>query len=222
MTSDRDPAVLQQPAGHLRPDPADGPADRPQKGAVDDFQTQPARGRQGARQGRQEPGVADRSPRKQLKTKKKSVQDKLAEARRLLANLTAKEKARLAAIEKKKAEEARRKAAELAEKQREAAAGQKQQEQAQQRRRPSGSGSSPAVRAALRRPPRAAPRRPRRSPSPSPSSASRTSGAPPAPAPSTAQGSPRPPGRPPVSRCRAHMGPGEGRHARLDLRPQAG
>ncbi|WP_055546761.1 C40 family peptidase [Streptomyces sp. NBRC 110028] len=101
-----------------------------QKRAVDDFQTQAAKAAK-------ERGEAAKSlaslteTQKELKTKKKSVQDKLSQARRLLASLTAKEKARLAAIEKKKAEEARRKAAELAEKQRQAAAQQKQQQEQQ-------------------------------------------------------------------------------------------
>ncbi|MFI0779824.1 NlpC/P60 family protein [Streptomyces sp. NPDC021212] len=111
-----------------------------EKRAVDDFQTQAAKAAK-------ERGEAAKSlaslteTQKELKAKKKSVQDKLAQARRLLANLTAKEKARLAAIEKKKAEEARRKAAELAEKQREAAARQKAQEQEQQSSGSSSSGS---------------------------------------------------------------------------------
>ncbi|MEU0085550.1 NlpC/P60 family protein [Streptomyces sp. NPDC006274] len=45
-----------------------------------------------------------------LRTSKQTVQTKLAEARTLLSTLTAEEKARLAAIERKKEEEARRKA----------------------------------------------------------------------------------------------------------------
>ncbi|MEW2634610.1 C40 family peptidase [Streptomyces sp. NPDC048389] len=49
-----------------------------------------------------------------LRTSKQTVQTKLAEARTLLATLTAEEKARLAAIERKKEEEARRKAEEKA------------------------------------------------------------------------------------------------------------
>ncbi|WP_405647546.1 NlpC/P60 family protein [Streptomyces sp. NBC_00019] len=52
-----------------------------------------------------------------LKTAKATVQRKLSAARELLSQLTAEEKARLAAIEKKKQEEAARKAAELAEQQ---------------------------------------------------------------------------------------------------------
>jgi cell wall-associated NlpC family hydrolase len=49
-----------------------------------------------------------------LKTAKATVQKKLATARELLSQLTAEEKARLAAIEKREQEEAARKAAELA------------------------------------------------------------------------------------------------------------
>ncbi|WP_369261411.1 NlpC/P60 family protein [Streptomyces sp. R35] len=52
-----------------------------------------------------------------LKTSKADVQKKLSAARELLSDLTAQEKARLAAIEKKKQEEADRKAAELAQQQ---------------------------------------------------------------------------------------------------------
>ncbi|MEU8873137.1 NlpC/P60 family protein [Streptomyces javensis] len=108
-----------------------------QKQAVDDFQKQRVKA---AKEG----GKASESlasltaSQKQLKVQKKTVQDKLTEARRLLANLTAKEKARLAAIEKKKAEEARRKAAELAEKQRQEAAAREKREQ----RNAGGSGST--------------------------------------------------------------------------------
>ncbi|MFJ3665501.1 NlpC/P60 family protein [Streptomyces sp. NPDC090106] len=50
-----------------------------------------------------------------LKTAKATVQKKLSDARELLSQLNAEEKARLAAIEKRKQEEAARKAAELAE-----------------------------------------------------------------------------------------------------------
>ncbi|MEE4591785.1 NlpC/P60 family protein [Streptomyces sp. DSM 41524] len=110
-----------------------------QKQAVDDFQKQ--RVKAAKERGKASESLASlTASQKQLKVQKKTVQDKLTEARRLLANLTAKEKARLAAIEKKKAEEARRKAAELAEKQRqEAAARKKQQEQEQQNAGGSGS-----------------------------------------------------------------------------------
>ncbi|MCX4456242.1 NlpC/P60 family protein [Streptomyces sp. NBC_01340] len=71
-----------------------------------------------------------------LKTSKADVQRKLAEARDLLSKLTAEEKARLAAIEKKKQEAADRKAAELAQQQ--AAAEKKAQEAAAQQQTGSG------------------------------------------------------------------------------------
>lgn len=62
-----------------------------------------------------------------LKTAKATVQKKLTDARELMSKLTAEEKARLAAIEKKKQKEAARKAAELA---RQQAEQQKAQEEA--------------------------------------------------------------------------------------------
>ncbi|MFE7269099.1 NlpC/P60 family protein [Streptomyces sp. NPDC057623] len=65
-----------------------------------------------------------------LRTAKTTVQTKLADARELLSKLTAEEKARLAAIEKRKQEEAARKAAELAKQQAEAE--RQRQEAAQQ------------------------------------------------------------------------------------------
>ncbi|MFD5133447.1 C40 family peptidase [Streptomyces olindensis] len=78
-----------------------------------------------------------------LKTAKATVQRKLADARELLSQLTAEEKARLAAIEKEKQEEAARKAAELA---REQAEQQQAQEEAAQQQESgssaSGSGTS--------------------------------------------------------------------------------
>ncbi|MFB7506752.1 C40 family peptidase [Streptomyces broussonetiae] len=67
-----------------------------------------------------------------LQTAKATVQKKLASARELLSQLTAQEKARLAAIEREKQQEAARKAAELA----------KQQAQAQQQSGSAGSSSS--------------------------------------------------------------------------------
>ncbi|MBT2421401.1 C40 family peptidase [Streptomyces sp. ISL-22] len=65
-----------------------------------------------------------------LQTAKATVQQKLSDARQLLSKLTAEEKARLAAIEKRKQEEAARKAAELARQQAEAE--RRRQEAAQQ------------------------------------------------------------------------------------------
>ena len=84
-----------------------------------------------------------------LKTAKATVQKKLGDARELMAKLTAEEKARLAAIEKKKQQEAARKAAELA---RQQAERQKAQEEAAQQEsgtsdssESSGSGTSPST-----------------------------------------------------------------------------
>ncbi|MEU1028158.1 NlpC/P60 family protein [Streptomyces mirabilis] len=75
-----------------------------------------------------------------LRTSKADVQRKLAEARSLLSKLTAEEKARLAAIEKKKQEAADRKAAELAQQQ--AAAEKKAQEAAAQQQTSGTTGTS--------------------------------------------------------------------------------
>ncbi|MFG3658201.1 NlpC/P60 family protein [Streptomyces sp. NPDC047706] len=74
-----------------------------------------------------------------LRTAKATVQKKLADARTLLSELTAEEKARLAAIEKRKQEEAEHKAAELA---RQQAEEQRRQEAAQQEQESAGGGSS--------------------------------------------------------------------------------
>ena len=77
---------------------------------------------------------------KDLKAAKAKVQKKLAAARELMSKLTAEEKARLAAIEKKKQEEAARKAAELARQQEEQRKAQQQaQQEAQQESGSSGS-----------------------------------------------------------------------------------
>ncbi|QOV36155.1 C40 family peptidase [Streptomyces ferrugineus] len=81
-----------------------------------------------------------------LQTAKTTVQQKLSDARELLSKLTAEEKARLAAIEKRKQEEAARKAAELARQQAEAEAERERQEAAAQQQEttepPADSGTS--------------------------------------------------------------------------------
>ncbi|MDH6217454.1 NlpC/P60 family protein [Streptomyces pseudovenezuelae] len=87
-----------------------------QKDAVDDYVTEQSatmKKRQEASQGLETLSDAQSG----LRTAKSTVQKKLADARDLLSQLTAQEKARLAAIEKKKQREAARKAAELAEQQ---------------------------------------------------------------------------------------------------------
>lgn len=109
-----------------------------QKAAVDDYVTQQTE----TMKKRQEATESLRTlteTQGDLKTAKATVQKKLADARELLSELTAEEKARLAAIEKRKQQEAARKAAELARQQaaQEQAEQQEREEAAQQ-----GGGSS--------------------------------------------------------------------------------
>ncbi|MDX3571201.1 NlpC/P60 family protein [Streptomyces sp. ID05-47C] len=92
-----------------------------QKGAVDDYfadQAETMKKRQEAAESLQT--LTD--SQNDLRTAKATVQKKLSSARTLLSQLTAEEKARLAAIEERKRQEAARKAAELAEQQQKAAA----------------------------------------------------------------------------------------------------
>ncbi|MFF8927948.1 NlpC/P60 family protein [Streptomyces longwoodensis] len=103
-----------------------------QKSAVDDYVTEQA----ATMKKRQEASQSLRTltdTQSDLRTAKATVQQKLTAARELLAQLTAQEKARLAAIEKRKQEEAARQAAALAKQQAEARAAQQDS--------PSGSGS---------------------------------------------------------------------------------
>lgn len=87
-----------------------------QKKAVDEYQTQQASAtKQRTKAAKSLETLSD--SRDELRTSKQTVQKKLGQARTMLSELTAEEKARLAAIEKKKEEEAKRKAAELARKQ---------------------------------------------------------------------------------------------------------
>ncbi|MFE0819565.1 NlpC/P60 family protein [Streptomyces sp. NPDC058807] len=87
-----------------------------QKDAVDDYVTQQSETMKKRREATESLKTLTDS-QNDLKTAKATVQKKLATARELLSELTAEEKARLAAIEKKKQEEAARKAAELAKQQ---------------------------------------------------------------------------------------------------------
>ncbi|MFJ4423696.1 C40 family peptidase [Streptomyces bobili] len=106
-----------------------------QKGAVDDYfadQAETMTKRQEAAESLQT--LTD--SQNDLRTAKATVQKKLSSARALLSQLTAEEKARLAAIEERKRQEAARKAAELAEQQQKAAAAQQESGDA------SGSGST--------------------------------------------------------------------------------
>jgi peptidoglycan hydrolase CwlO-like protein len=84
-----------------------------QKAAVDDYVTEQAATTKKRAEAAKSLETLT-SSQNALKTSKADVQHKLTEARELLSKLTAEEKARLAAIEKKKQEEAARKAAELA------------------------------------------------------------------------------------------------------------
>ncbi|MGV9290376.1 NlpC/P60 family protein [Streptomyces sp. NPDC003719] len=84
-----------------------------QKDAVDDFVTQQSDTMKKRREATESLETLTDS-QNDLKQAKATVQGKLSDARELLSTLTAEEKARLAAIEKKKQEEATRKAAELA------------------------------------------------------------------------------------------------------------
>ncbi|MFD5004308.1 NlpC/P60 family protein [Streptomyces mutabilis] len=108
-----------------------------QKDAVDDYVTQQSETMKKRREATESLETLTES-QNDLKTAKATVQKKLATARELLSELTAEEKARLAAIERKKQEEAARKAAELAKQQ---AAERERQEREQAAQRESGSGS---------------------------------------------------------------------------------
>ncbi|WP_369171812.1 NlpC/P60 family protein [Streptomyces sp. R28] len=100
-----------------------------QKEAVDDYFTQQSTTMKKRQEATQSLQTLTES-QNDLQTAKTTVQQKLSDARELLSKLTAEEKARLAAIEKRKQEEAARKAAELARQQ--AAAEAERQEAAQQ------------------------------------------------------------------------------------------
>ncbi|MFF9816887.1 NlpC/P60 family protein [Streptomyces sp. NPDC014006] len=98
-----------------------------QKEAVDDYVTQQSETMRQRREATDSLRTLTDS-QNDLRTAKATVQQKLADARELLSQLTAEEKARLAAIERHQQEEAARKAAELA---RQQAAQQQQQTQQQ-------------------------------------------------------------------------------------------
>ncbi|WP_186776896.1 C40 family peptidase [Streptomyces salinarius] len=114
-----------------------------QKSAVDDYVTQQSETMKKRREATESLETLTES-QNDLKTAKSTVQKKLATARELLSELTAEEKARLAAIEKKKQQEAARKAAELAKQQaaQEEAERKRQEEAAQQQGSDAGSGGT--------------------------------------------------------------------------------
>ncbi|MEU6176674.1 C40 family peptidase [Streptomyces coeruleorubidus] len=109
-----------------------------QKVAVDDYVTEQSETMR-QRQEATESLATLNETQGDLKTAKATVQRKLADARELLSQLTAEEKARLAAIEREKQQEAARKAAELA---RQQAVQQQAQEEAAQQESGSSSSSS--------------------------------------------------------------------------------
>lgn len=114
-----------------------------QKEAVDDYVTQQSETMKKRQEATESLQTLNES-QSDLKTAKSTVQKKLSDARELLSELTAEEKARLAEIERKKQEEAARKAAELAKQQ--AAEEERRQEAAeaaqQQESGSTGSGST--------------------------------------------------------------------------------
>ncbi|MFJ8805020.1 NlpC/P60 family protein [Streptomyces sp. NPDC102490] len=114
-----------------------------QKSAVDDYVTQQSETMKKRREATESLETLT-DAQTDLKTAKSTVQKKLATARELLSELTAEEKARLAAIEKKKQQEAARKAAELAKQQtaREAAERERREEAAQQQESGAGTGGT--------------------------------------------------------------------------------
>ncbi|WP_309058801.1 NlpC/P60 family protein [Streptomyces sp.] len=109
-----------------------------QKEAVDDYVTQQSETMKKRREATESLQTLTES-QGDLKTAKATVQKKLADARELMSELTAEEKARLAAIEKKKQKEAARKAAELA---RQQAERQRAQEEAREEAARQESGTS--------------------------------------------------------------------------------
>lgn len=109
-----------------------------QKDAVDDYVTQQSDTMDKRREATESLETLTDS-QNDLKTAKATVQQKLTTARELLSTLTAEEKARLAAIEKKKQKEAARKASELAKQQAEE---RQRQEQADQQESGTSSGSA--------------------------------------------------------------------------------
>ncbi|MEU8990258.1 NlpC/P60 family protein [Streptomyces sp. NPDC048558] len=111
-----------------------------QKESVDDYFTQQSATMKKRKEATQSLETLTES-QNDLQTAKSTVQKKLADARELLSKLTAEEKARLAAIEKRKQEEAARKAAELA-RQQEAAERRRQEAAQQQESNDSSSDSS--------------------------------------------------------------------------------
>ncbi|MER5212321.1 NlpC/P60 family protein [Streptomyces sp. NPDC002838] len=114
-----------------------------QKGAVDDYVTEQSATMKKRQEATQSLETLTES-QGDLRTAKATVQKKLADARALLSQLTAEEKARLAAIEKERQQEAARKAAELARQQAEEERA-RQEAAAQQEQNSSADTSTPST-----------------------------------------------------------------------------
>ncbi|MFD9977002.1 NlpC/P60 family protein [Streptomyces sp. NPDC059017] len=111
-----------------------------QRGAIADYETQRAEAaKQRAQATRSLETLTD--SQESLRARKQAVQKKLAEARELLSQLTAEERARLAELERKKEEEARRKAEARAKAEAEAEAERQLQERERQEREQTGTGA---------------------------------------------------------------------------------
>ncbi len=114
-----------------------------QKEAVDEYVTQQSATMKKRREATRSLETLTES-QNDLQAAKTTVQRKLSDARELLSKLTAEEKARLAAIEKRKQEEAARKAAELARQQAEAERQRQEAAQQQESSESADSGTSQA------------------------------------------------------------------------------
>jgi peptidoglycan DL-endopeptidase CwlO len=111
-----------------------------QRSVIDDYETQRAAAAEQRAEATKSLESLTRS-QQALRTSKQDVQAKLAEARTLLSKLTAEEKARLAAIERKQEEEARRKAEAKAKEEAEARAEAERRRQEQEQNQGGGTGT---------------------------------------------------------------------------------
>lgn len=111
-----------------------------QRSAIADYETQRAEAAEQRAQATKSLETLTDS-QESLRARKQAVQKKLAEARELLSQLTAEERARLAELERKKEEEARRKAEARAKAEAEAEAERQRQERERQAQEQTGTGT---------------------------------------------------------------------------------
>lgn len=111
-----------------------------QRSAIKDYETQRAEAAEQRAQATKSLETLTDS-QESLRARKQAVQKKLAEARELLSQLTAEERARLAELERKKEEEARRKAEARAKAEAEAEAERQRQERERQAQEQTGTGT---------------------------------------------------------------------------------